>query len=243
MLRILKNQNGAYYVIMNKEEIRKFSLVSNPKCDECFKELTNKEEIIYIPSLNEVYCKECGIEKLKWCSSCENELDERYIEDRMKQINEVFNVINEDKNLLEQIKEDNQRIENCSNMNRGYELLNKLYQAVPESYRDKIGYGTDYEDNGEIKTGETIFFDDIALGTIDDIKDIGCWDGKISGRDDAETTEFDKHINIDCIGTYRNIFFTYKGNGVYECEMTPELAKGKIHDKNCEMIKVVGGQA
>ncbi|MBN1061293.1 hypothetical protein FDA33_01005 [Clostridium botulinum] len=229
MVKVLKNQKGAYYVIMSKEELREFSLVSNSKCDECFKELTNKEKIVYIPSLNEAYCKECGIEKLKWCSSCENELDERYVENRMKQINEVFNVIDEEKDLLELIKEDKQRIENRANINRGYDLLNKLYNVVPESYKDKISY-----DNNT----ETIFFDDIALGTIDDIKDIGCWNGKICGREDNETTEFDKFINIDKIGSYRNIFFTYKDNGEYECEIIEELEKGKIYGRN-ENMQVV----
>lgn len=141
------------------------------------------------------------------------------------------------KSILEQVKADNERIAKHSEESLSYDLLNKLYNAVPKSYRDRISYGTDYEDNGDVKSDETILFDDIALGTIDDIKDIGCLNGKICGREDSETSEFDKHINIDCIGTYRNIFFTYKGNGVYECEMTPELEKGKIHEK-CEMIKV-----
>ncbi len=143
------------------------------------------------------------------------------------------------KNILDQVKEDYERIKRHSEESNVYDLLNKLYEAVPEAYRDKIGYGTDYEDNGDEKSDETIFFDDVALGRIDDIKDIGCWNGKICGRNDNETSEFDKHINIDCIGSYRNIFFTYKSNGNYECEMTPELEKGKIHDKSCEMIKVV----
>ncbi|WP_252238557.1 hypothetical protein [Clostridium sp. VAP51] len=232
MVEVLKNQKGAYYVIMNKEELKEFSLVSNPKCDECFEELRNREEIVYIPSLNEAYCKECGIEKLKWCSSCENKLDERYVENRMKQINEVFNLIDENKDLLELIKEDKQRIENRANINRGYDLLNKLYNAVPENYRSKIDYGTDYEDNGDEKADKTIFFDDIALGTIDDIKDIGCWNGKICGRNDNETTEFDKFISIDKISSYRNIFFTYKDNGEYECEIIEELEKGKIYGRN-----------
>ncbi len=141
------------------------------------------------------------------------------------------------KSILEQVKADNERITKHSQERLSYDLLNKLYNAVPETYRDKIDYGTDYEDNGDEKIGETIFFDDIALGIIDDIKDIGCWDGKICGREDSETSEFDKFINIDKIGYYRNIFFTYKGNGVYECEMTLELEKEKIHEK-CEMIKV-----
>lgn len=101
MVKILKNEKGACYVIMNKEELRKFSLVSNPKCDECFKELTNKEQIVYIPSLNEAYCKECGTEKLKWCSLCKNEMDERYVENRMRQITEVFDVVNEETEVAE----------------------------------------------------------------------------------------------------------------------------------------------
>ncbi|NFF21939.1 hypothetical protein FDF76_10370 [Clostridium botulinum] len=223
MVEVLKNQKGAYYVIMNKEELKEFSLVSNPKCDECFEELTNKEEIIYILSLNEAYCKKCGIEKLKWCSSCENELDERYVENRMKQINEVFNLIDENKDLLELIKEDKQRIENRANINRGYDLLNQLYEAVPEIYKDKVSY-----DNNT----ETIYFNDVELGDIYDIKDIGCWNGKICGRNDNETTEFDKLINIDKIGSYRNIFFTYKDNGEYDCEIIEELEKGKIYGRN-----------
>ncbi|MCS6110732.1 hypothetical protein FC753_04230 [Clostridium botulinum] len=224
MIKILKNQKGVDYVIMSKEELREFSLVSNSKCDECFKELTNKEKIVYIPSLNEAYCKECGIEKLKWCSSCENELDERYVENRMKQINEVFNVIDEEKDLLELIKEDKQRIENRANINRGYDLLNKLYNVVPESYKDKISY-----DNNT----ETIYFNGVQLGDIYDIKDIGCWNGKICGRNDNETTEVDKFISIDKIGNYRNIFFSWKEDkNKYECEIIEELEKGKIYGRN-----------
>ncbi|SFC14226.1 hypothetical protein [Clostridium uliginosum] len=229
MIKILKNKKGIGYVIMNKEELKEFSLVSNPKCDECFKELTNKEEIIYIPSLNEAYCKECGIEKLKWCSPYEI-TDMPYIEDKIKQINMVFNVIDEKKDVLEVLKEDKQRIENRSNINQGYGLLNQLYEAVPESYRDKISYND-----------ETIYFDGEEIGYIDDINYIGCINGKICGRDDAETTEFDKFINVNKIGSYRNIFFTYKDNGEYDCEIIEELEKGKIYgrNENGEVLEVI----
>ncbi|MBY6835998.1 hypothetical protein FDG50_00445 [Clostridium botulinum] len=125
------------------------------------------------------------------------------------------------KNILDQVKEDYERIKRHSEETKAYDLLNKLYKAVPEEFRDKINF-----------SHKTIFFDDIALGTIDDIKDIGCWNGKICGREDNETTEFDKFINIDKIGSYRNIFFTYKDNGEYDCEIIDELEKGKIYGRN-----------
>ena len=119
------------------------------------------------------------------------------------------------------------------------DLLNKLYNAVPESYKDKIDYGIDYADNGDEKELETIFFDNIALGTIDDINDISCLDGEICGRERDKTSVFDKHIIVDCVSSYRNIFFIHKDNGKYECEMTPKLEKGTIHRKeDNEMITV-----
>ncbi|WP_061312564.1 hypothetical protein [Clostridium botulinum] len=138
----------------------------------------------------------------------------------------------DDVKILDLVKRNNELIKSRSKTNKAYELLNKLYNAVPESYRSKIDYGTDYEDNGNEKAGKTIFFDDIALGTIDYIKDIGCWNGKICGRNDNETTKFDKFISIDKIGSYRNIFFTYKDNGEYDSEITEELEKGKIYSRN-----------
>ncbi|EES48504.1 hypothetical protein NE172_06335 [Clostridium botulinum] len=125
------------------------------------------------------------------------------------------------KNILDQVKEDYERIKRHSEETKAYDLLNKLYKAVPEEFRDKINFSK-----------KTIFFDDIALGTINDIKDIGCWNGKICGREDNETTEFDKFINIDKISSYRNIFFTYKDNGEYDCEIIKELEKGKIYGRN-----------
>ncbi|MBN1044889.1 hypothetical protein DVW08_05820 [Clostridium botulinum] len=125
------------------------------------------------------------------------------------------------KNILNQVKEDSEKIKRHSEENKAYDLLNKLYKVVPEEFRDKINFGK-----------KTIFFDDIALGTIDDIKDIGCWNGKICGREDDETTDFDKFISIDKIGSYRNIFFTYKDNGEYDCEIIEELEKGKIYGRN-----------
>lgn len=236
MIKILKNEKDVHYVIMNKGELKSFSLVENPRCDECFKELSDIEEIIYIPSLNEAYCKKCGMDKMNICSRYED-YDITYIENRIEQINEVFNILDCKKDILTMVREDNQIIENRYNINNEYNLLNKLYTSVPESYRDKIHYG-DNEETGEEKV---IFFDDIPIGQIDNINYIGCLDGRICGREDNETTDWDKHISIDCNGTYRNIFFRYEGNGSYKCEMTPKLEKGKIHKKT-EMIEVKGGQ-
>ncbi|MBN1051616.1 hypothetical protein DV092_06040 [Clostridium botulinum] len=125
------------------------------------------------------------------------------------------------KNILDKVKEDHERIQRHSEETKAYDLLNKLYKEVPEEFRDKINFSK-----------KTIFVDDIALGTIDDIKDIGCWNGKICRRNDNETTEFDKFISIDKISSYRNIFFTYKDSGECDCEIIEELEKGKIYGRN-----------
>ena len=146
-----------------------------------------------------------------------------------------FHGFDDDVNILDLVKNDNKKIESRSKLNKTYDLLNQLYNAVPEKYRDKISY---QDDEGI----ETIYFDDIALEIIDNINYIGCLDGRICGLENDETTEFDKHININGNGTYRNIFFRYKGNGQYKCEMTPKLEKGKIYKKGIEMITVKGGQ-
>lgn len=142
-----------------------------------------------------------------------------------------FHGYDDNVNILDLVKNDNKKIENRSKLNKGYDLLNQLYNAVPEKYRDKISY---QDDNGV----ETIYFDDEELEIVDNINYIGCLDGRICGREDNATTEFDKHITIDGVGTYRNIFFIHEGNGNYKCEMTPELEKGKIYKKGIEMITV-----
>lgn len=142
-----------------------------------------------------------------------------------------FHGFDDDVNILDLVKNDNKKIESRSKLNNAYDLLNQLYNAVPEKYRDKISY---QDDEGI----ETIYFDDIALEIVDNINYIGCLDGRICGREDNATTEFDKHITVDGVGTYRNIFFRYKGNGQYKCEMTPKLEKGKIYKKGIEMITV-----
>lgn len=142
-----------------------------------------------------------------------------------------FHGFDDDVNILDLVKNDNKKIESRSNLNKAYDLLNQLYNAVPEKYRDKISY---QDDNGV----ETIYFSNEELEIVDNINYIGCLDGRICGLEDNETTEFDKHINIDGNGTYRNIFFRYKGNGQYKCEMTPKLEKGKIYKKGIEVITV-----
>lgn len=142
-----------------------------------------------------------------------------------------FHGYDDNVNILDLVKNDNKKIEGRSKLNKAYDLLNQLYNAVPEKYRDKISY---QDDNGV----ETIYFDNEELEIVDNINYIGCLDGRICGLEDDETTEFDKHINIDGNGTYRNIFFRYKGNGQYKCKMTPKLEKGKIYKKGIEMITV-----
>lgn len=142
-----------------------------------------------------------------------------------------FHGFDDDVNILDLVKNDNKKIESRSNLNKAYDLLNQLYNAVPEKYRDKISY---QDDNGV----ETIYFGNEELEIVDNINYIGCLDGRICGLEDDETTEFDKHINIDGNGTYRNIFFRYKGNGQYKCEMTPKLEKGNIYKKGIKMITV-----
>ncbi|MBY7006776.1 hypothetical protein HYI05_03820 [Clostridium botulinum] len=42
-----------------------------------------------------------------------------------------------------------------------------------------------------------------------------------------------KFISIDKIGSYRNIFFSWKEDkNKYECEIIEELEKGKIYGRN-----------
>lgn len=62
----LKNINGIdYFDNVDFKKIVIYSENPNPICDECLKSLLFKKNLILIPILNEVYCNECGKNKLK----------------------------------------------------------------------------------------------------------------------------------------------------------------------------------
>lgn len=79
-MELKKTKNGTHY-IDNVKFIDLIRITGNgfPICDCCRKDLIGYNDLILVPILNEVYCKECGKKELKQIKYYE---EDREIEER-----------------------------------------------------------------------------------------------------------------------------------------------------------------
>lgn len=65
MAKLYKNKsNNIDYFIINLHELAEYNCSEKLICDECLKELNEKDKIILLPILNEAYHYNCGIKKI-----------------------------------------------------------------------------------------------------------------------------------------------------------------------------------
>ena len=65
-MKLKKDEKGIYYIEkLSFWDLIKITGNGFPVCDECSKDLIGYENLVLVPILNEVYCKECAKKKLK----------------------------------------------------------------------------------------------------------------------------------------------------------------------------------
>lgn len=75
MAKLFKNsKNNTDYFVIDLEELTMYNELPLSLCGGCLKVLNDKENLILIPILNEVYCEKCGYHRIEGMYD--------YIEDR-----------------------------------------------------------------------------------------------------------------------------------------------------------------
>lgn len=83
MAKLYKNEtNNVDYFIITLKELEEYNCLKKSVCDECLKELTDNDQIILIPILNEAYDYEYGIKKVKQLKDIQNISPDREIQKR-----------------------------------------------------------------------------------------------------------------------------------------------------------------
>lgn len=83
MAKLYKNKlNNIDYFIITLKELTEYNCLKKSICDECLRKLTDNDQIVLIPILNEACDYECGIKKVKHLKDIQNISPDREIQKR-----------------------------------------------------------------------------------------------------------------------------------------------------------------